>query len=693
MKKLKELFKFNKHKESKKKVKKRKFRIRITRIKVKDILIASFLIIGIVPLTIVSYFTYQESKEVIGQKVGFYSQEIVSQVVDKIENKLEEIVQSSMLIIGDQELANLLDIEEFANPYERLLTFNKVKEKIDTVSYANRDINGIVLFREDGRHFYSRINESDVRDLLGTDFTNSSLYEEVLAARGRPIWVTNYNQNNNYFYLMRRVAHMQSQKTLGLLVYVIKRDVINDIIASTQFGEGAEVFLLNEDRIIINALNSENLGTTYTGFLNPEVSAGNSTINGELIAHGTTSNNWTLVSVIPVESLLGDVYQIGRSTVLLGLLCALVAVLLGLLISIGTINPMREIMGAMSRVENGDLTVGVSFKGNNEIAKLGNSFNQMVNNIRELIINNSKIGERVLQDTNVINEVSKQSYASAQQVTESIETISIGAQEQADEAQSSAEIMELLAQRIVGVNENIKAVLDVAREIRSTSRNAAETMNVLNEKSNTSAMKFTKVQDDIKNLNEKALQISKIVDLINGISEQTSLLSLNASIEAARAGAAGKGFGVVADEIKHLAEQTSEATKTIRNIVEEIVKETQNAVQEVENANVIFDEQKLSVQEADQAFRGIIDSLQKITEAVNQVNNAMTEIDEYKNRALEEILNISTIAQQTAASTEEVTAASEEQVSSADELARLAANLKDSVDELESNLSKFKILI
>ncbi|MGB4005507.1 MAG: methyl-accepting chemotaxis protein, partial [Halanaerobiales bacterium] len=155
--------------------------------------------------------------------------------------------------------------------------------------------------------------------------------------------------------------------------------------------------------------------------------------------------------------------------------------------------------------------------------------------------------------------------------------------------------------------------------------------------------------------------------------------------------AAGKGFGVVADEIKHLAEQTSEATKTIRSIVEEIVKETQNAVQEVESANVIFDEQKLSVQEADEAFRGIIDFLQKITEAVNHVNNAMVEIDKYKNRALEEIINISSIAQETAASTEEVTAASEEQVSSADELARLAANLKNSVDELENNLSKFVV--
>lgn len=693
--KLKSLFKFNKSKnrkdKQKKADKKKRVKIRITRLKVRNILIIAFLVIAVVPLTIVSYFTYQESKDVIGQKVGYYSEAIVSQVVDKIDNKLEEIVQSSMMIIGDQELINLLDIDEYSSPLEQLMTFNKIKEKLDTISFTNRDINGIVIFREDGRHFYSKINESDVRDFLGADFTTSPLYEEVLAARGRPVWVSNYNQNNNYFYLMRRVTHMLSQKHLGVLVYVIKRDVIGDIISGSQFGEGAEVLLLNEDRVIINAFNSDNLGTYYTGFLNQEEDTGNETIDNQLIAYGRADNDWSLVSTIPVNSLLGDIYQIGRSTIVLGLFCAVISVLLGILISIGTTNPMREIMDSMSRVENGDLTATVDFKGKNEIANLANSFNKMVKNIRELIINTSHIGDRVLQDTNVINEVSKQSFASAQQVSESIETISIGAQQQADEAQSSSEIMELLAQRIVGVNENIKAVLEVAKEIRSTSRNAADTMNVLNEKSMSSAQKFTRVQEDIKNLNDKALQISKIVDLINGISEQTSLLSLNASIEAARAGAAGKGFGVVADEIKHLAEQTSEATKTIRSIVEEIVKETQNAVQEVESANVIFDEQKLSVQEADEAFRGIIDFLQKITEAVNHVNNAMVEIDKYKNRALEEIINISSIAQETAASTEEVTAASEEQVSSADELARLAANLKNSVDELENNLSKFVV--
>ncbi|HQD04719.1 MAG TPA: hypothetical protein PLF82_08225, partial [Halanaerobiales bacterium] len=136
MEKLKLLFKFNKSKnrkdKQKKADKKKRVKIRITRLKVRNILIIAFLVIAVVPLTIVSYFTYQESKDVIGQKVGYYSEAIVSQVVDKIDNKLEEIVQSSMMIIGDQELINLLDIDEYSSPLEQLMTFNKIKEKLDT---------------------------------------------------------------------------------------------------------------------------------------------------------------------------------------------------------------------------------------------------------------------------------------------------------------------------------------------------------------------------------------------------------------------------------------------------------------------------------------------------------------------------------------------------------------------------------
>ena len=114
----------------------------------------------------------------------------------------------------------------------------------------------------------------------------------------------------------------------------------------------------------------------------------------------------------------------------------------------------------------------------------------MINNIRELINNTSKVGEIVLKNTDVLTEVSKQAHSTAQQIAESIETIAIGAQEQADDAQSSSEIMELLAKRIMGVNDNIQDVMEVAQEIRETSNNAGETVNTLHTRSSSALEKF-----------------------------------------------------------------------------------------------------------------------------------------------------------------------------------------------------------
>ena len=129
-----------------------------------------------------------------------------------------------------------------------------------------------------------------------------------------------------------------------------------------------------------------------------------------------------------------------------------------------------------------------------------------MNNIRELINSTSKVGEIVLKNTDVMTEVSKQAHSTAQQIAESIETIAIGAQEQADDAQSSSEIMELLARRIMGVNDNIQDVMEVAQEIRETSNNAGDTVNTLHTRSSSALEKFKKIQEDIRELSEKALK-------------------------------------------------------------------------------------------------------------------------------------------------------------------------------------------
>lgn len=665
--------------------------IYFTRVKVKSILIISFLLIGIIPVAIIGNFTFRQSMKTIEQKVGNYSREIISQVVDKIDRKLEDLEQSTMILLSDDELFTALSQSDFANAYEELQNFNFIKNKLDAISYSNKDVQGIVLYRPQGKTVFSNFQENYFKESLGENFSSSSLYRELMASAGQPVWITNYNNQHDYLFLMRRLRNRRTLADLGLLIYVIKEDVMTNIITGTEFCEGAEVVLFNENKQIITSLNREMIGTIFEGSVEMDTDSAYITAKKHLISYATTKTGWKLASIIPFSTLYSDINAVGRSTVLVGLICTILAIILGFIIASGISNPLKQIMYLMSKVENGDLTVKVDYKGKNELASLAASFNKMVNNIRDLIKNTSKISDMVLADTEVLEEVSKMSYSSAQQVSQSVETISIGAQEQAEEAQKSTEIMELLSERIADVSNNVKLVLDITKEIKNTSDNATEIVNVLNEKSSITADMANRIKNDINILNQNAMQIRKIIDLIDEISEQTSLLSLNASIEAARAGEAGKGFGVVADEIKHLAEQTGEATSTIAGIIEEILKQSQDTVDEVERANEIFTEQNLAVQNTDQAFKAIITSLSKITQEVNRVNEAVLEMNEYKNKAMDDIVNISSIAQEAAASTEEVTAATEEQVSSADQLSHLASELKKTVNELENNLSNFKI--
>lgn len=661
----------------------------IKKIRVKTLLICSFLLIGILPLSIVGYYTYQESKKTIEQKVGFYSQEIIKQVIDKINIQLTELENSSMQIFGNMELNRLLAKEEFDDFIEELQAISEITTIMDNIVILNDHIQGIAILKEKGQNSYSQVTEREINNYLGQDFLSSTLYKEVVAANGKAVWVSNYNGYNDNIYLMRRLNDLVSGKGIGVLIYLVKSDIFNDIIANTDFGEGAQVQLINQDKTIITALDNELVGEKYNTILDMEEESGYSTVNDKLLIYGTARNGWKLYSEIPVVSLLNDILIVGRNTVLVALGCAIVAILMGIIISLSISNPLEEIMLLMGKVENGDLTVHSNIEGDSEIGRLAVSFNKMVKNMRDLLINARRASDIVLKNADVIKEVSAQSLSSAEQVAAAVETIAIGAQEQADEAQSSAEIMDLLAKRINIVSENIESVLKIVKDINTTSSNANVIVNNLNEKSSITANKFNKVHNDIRELNNKAQEIGKILDLIEGISEQTTLLSLNASIEAARAGAAGKGFGVVADEIKHLAEQTNNATKTINNIIGEIIKETQKTVEEVESTYTIFEEQNNSVQETDRAFKEIVYSLERITEAVNSVNDAIKEINEYKNKAVDEIISISSIAQESAASTEEVNAASEEQVSFANELANLALELNRTVDELKENISKF----
>lgn len=662
--------------------------------KVKGRLLFFFLVLSIVPLALVGYVSYQGAERTVEESVGSFSHELVSQIIVNIDFKIQELENSTMSIIANNDLIQLILRTDYENAYEQIQMQREVESHLSNIVYSNNDVQGILVLKEDNNNI--SVGRFDQQNVFNTDFSNSDIYERVMSAAGRPIWVTGLNGSYDTVYLMRMLSSINLSNQSAILVYEIPQNRFADMYSGLNLGEKAVVFLLNEEQEIISHLDEDLISTSYTGKAVDNIYGERLSDyiyeDDNLLAFSTAQNSWKFVTEVPMDSLMGAMYLVRERTLLVALICVVLAIIIALLISGSISKPLRKTMELMKEVEKGNLAIESSIQGRDELAQLSKSFNNMIKNIKSLVQDSKETADMVTRNTKKINEFSSYTSSSAEEIAASIESISEGAMEQANEAQDSINAMGNLSEEILLMSKNLESVITGTNEIKKTSNNAVDIVEIMNRKTLESADVSKKVKNEINELNRKAGEIRKIVDVINAISEQTSLLSLNASIEAARAGEAGKGFSVVAEEVRVLADQTGEATKTISKIVEDISEETQKTVDEVTKADNIYQEQGISVQRADKAFKRIMEAINKILVEIKEFESSTENIDKYKKAASNKIQDMASIAQESAASTEEVSAATEEQVSSAEQLESMTIELEKTVSQLKQALEKFRIL-
>jgi len=192
-------------------------------------------------------------------------------------------------------------------------------------------------------------------------------------------------------------------------------------------------------------------------------------------------------------------------------------------------------------------------------------------------------------------------------------------------------------------------------------------------------------------MNSSSQKISVIMNTITQIASQTNLLSLNASIEAARAGDAGRGFAVVASEIKKLAEQSSVAAKEIDYIINEIQSQSKNAVSEMNVTQIAITDQDKAVKETRNIFGEISNTSANLKTEVSKINEMNKRMILEKDIILGVMQEISASAQQNSAATQQISASSQEQVAGMEEVAKTAEQLNFVTQNLELEISKFKI--
>lgn len=351
---------------------------------------------------------------------------------------------------------------------------------------------------------------------------------------------------------------------------------------------------------------------------------------------------------------------------------------------------MTDMLKDISEGE-GDLTKTIEIDSRDEYAKMGKYFNTFVESMRHLVTGIKTLSENVAFSSQQLSDSGSQVGETAGQVGTAIQEVAAGAEEQLAQVEQTAELIDNMLRTIKDVDNNVKELTNEGQSIVENINYGRGSVNNVIEKVSSVKNDTGEVAKLINSLGTASQQIGDIVELINGISAQTNLLALNAAIEAARAGNAGRGFSVVADEIRELAEESSGATGKISGLIQGIQKDIREVVNKVNESTESVDETVKTSAEVDNAFVAIEEVAGKIQKTLSNTSEKAREMAEDSDQVKKTINNVSTVSEEGASNAEEVAASSEEQIAATEEIVSASKSLADIAEELSQAVKRFKV--
>ncbi|WP_260858085.1 methyl-accepting chemotaxis protein [Bacillus sp. FJAT-22090] len=490
--------------------------------------------------------------------------------------------------------------------------------------------------------------------------------------------------------------------TVGIVAIDIFLDELPQLMQSYKMGENGYSFLLSHDGTVLYHPNSELILEQKLQSLSGEI--GNvgqkmvegkkglelTQVNGELEYIGYSpvpTTNWSVGTSIKQDEALSSLKTF---TSMMGLYFSIACLILIILVFILLKRMLREIphvTKVMEQLALGNLSQEeLQSTSKDEIGQLVTSTNQLNQNLRDIVSQINTVSATVSTQSEELTQSAKEVRMGSEQVAITMQELATGSETQANNASDLSHGMNNFADKVQEANENGYRIEANSKVVLNMTKDGSELMK-------NSIIQMEKIDkivrdsvDKVQGLDKQSQEISNLVTVIKNVSDQTNLLALNAAIEAARAGEHGKGFAVVADEVRKLAEQVSDSVADITDIVGNIQKESSLVSESLQGGYKEVEQGKAQVESTGETFR-------RISEAVSEMVNSITTIAENlaENAAnaqemsgtIQEIASVSEESaagvEQTSASSQQISSIMEEVSGRSDQLAKLAEELNELV--------------